>query len=525
MSMSEKRSSIDLEAQLVFDRKLSAASEDQYPSTRSSSLTLVALPLDSPNGLKEKARADEPVLIAWDPLDPEHPFNWSKGKKMSVVFAGCFVTLLAGINATHIAIINPIASEYFRVTADQFTLSFTLYMIGVAWTPLFLAPLSELYGRNAIFQGSSLFVLLLSIPQATSSNFQGYLVARFFQGMASSVGASMVSGTVADMYRPKNRGTGMNIFTLLNFTGQAIGAVLFGWITPLVGVQWTYGILGFIAAFSCLLNVCMFKETRADILLARRARRLTAETGKQHVIKLDESKPNVLRLMQTSLFRPLKFLVTEPIVTAVSMWFGFAWGCVFMGGTSVTLTFEQYGWNRGQLGSAQVAVFIGGFLGFVSNYHQQYLYRRKAAKCGGQAPPEARLIWAAYGGLLFPLGLFAFAWTGRPSIPWIVPMIFLCLSYWGIACIFSAIFNYLADAYETYSSSAQAAQSVARNLIAAVLPLVARRMYKGMGYPQASSLVASIALVLSLAPFLLMKYGKILRQKSKVARSIEVESL
>ena len=140
-------------------------------------------------------------------------------------------------------------------------------------------------------------------------------------------------------------------------------------------------------------------------------------------------------------------------------------------------------------------MFIGGFLGFVSNYHQQYLYRRKAAKCGGQAPPEARLIWAAYGGLLFPLGLFAFAWTGRPSIPWIVPMIFLCLSYWGIACIFSAILyvflyssfrfrvsaglncsNYLADAYETYSSSAQAAQSVARNLIAAVLPLVARRM-------------------------------------------------
>ena len=66
---------------------------------------------------------------------------------MSVVFAGCFVTLLAGINATHIAIINPIASEYFRVTADQFTLSFTLYMIGVAWTPLFLAPLSELVSR------------------------------------------------------------------------------------------------------------------------------------------------------------------------------------------------------------------------------------------------------------------------------------------------------------------------------------------------------------------------------------------
>ena len=30
----------------------------------------------------------------------------------------------------------------------------------------------------------------------------------------------MVSGTVSDMYRPKDRGTGMNVFTVLNFGGQ-----------------------------------------------------------------------------------------------------------------------------------------------------------------------------------------------------------------------------------------------------------------------------------------------------------------
>ena len=36
--------------------------------------------------------------------------------------------------------------------------------------------------------------------------------------------------------------------------------------------------------------------------------------------------------------------------------------------------------------------------------------------------------------------------------------------------------NYLADAYETYSSSAQAAQSCVRNVGAAVIPLFANQM-------------------------------------------------
>lgn len=342
--------------------------------------------------------------------------------------------------------------------------------------------------------------------------------------MASSVGASMVGGTVADMYRPKNRGTGMNVFTLLNFGGQAIGSIMFGWITPLVGVKWSYGIMAFMAGFSCLLNALLFCETRADVLLSRKAAALSKSTGTKHVTDLSDSKPDIKQMIRISLFRPLEFLFTEPIVTAISLWIGFAWGCVFLGGTSVTLTFEQYGWSRGQLGTAQVVVIIGAVLGFISNYHQQYLYARIAKKNGGRAPPEARLIWAAYGGLLFPLGLFAFAWTGRPSIHWIVPMLFLCLVYWGITCIFSAVFAYLADAYETYSSSAQAAQSLARNLIAAILPMFARRMYTGMGYPQATTLVASIALIMSLAPFILMRYGEVLRAKSKVARSIDYQT-
>lgn len=144
----------DVEAQFS-DSEKSTSIDGTYPSTRSSSLTLFDAPITFKALEKEDEVSAGSILIAWDPLDPQHPFNWSRGKKMGVLLAACTVTLLAGMNATHIAIINPVAKGYFGVTADQFTLGFSLYMVGVAIAPLFLAPLSELYGRNIIFQTSS----------------------------------------------------------------------------------------------------------------------------------------------------------------------------------------------------------------------------------------------------------------------------------------------------------------------------------------------------------------------------------
>lgn len=96
--------------------------------------------------------------------------------------------------------------------------------------------------------------------------------------------------------------------------------------------------------------------------------------------------------------------------------------------------------------------------------------------------------------------------------------------------------NYIADAYEVYSSSAQAAQSFCRNMASATFPLFAHQMvsvallgqttklmikYKGLGYPQATTLVASVALALAAAPLLLLRYGKVLRARSRVASALE----
>lgn len=84
----------------------------------------------------------------------------------------------------------------------------------------------------------------------------------------------------------------------------------------------------------------------------------------------------------------------------------------------------------------------------------------------------------------------------------------------------SARSTYLSDAYEVYSSSAQAAQSFVRNVLAAVFPLFSRQMYTNLGYPIASTVAASIGLGLAAAPVLLIVYGERLRRRSKVASAI-----
>lgn len=106
--------------------------------------------------------------------------------------------------------------------------------------------------------------------------------------------------------------------------------------------------------------------------------------------------------------------------------------------------------------------------------------------------PEARLYFACVESTLMPIGLFWFGWTSFPSIPWIVPVLALGCATMGIFSIYLATFNYLADTYHRYASSAIAAQSFCRNILAGVFPLVANFMFTNLTYQGASSLLGGI---------------------------------
>ena len=84
----------------------------------------------------------------------------------------------------------------------------------------------------------------------------------------------------------------------------------------------------------------------------------------------------------------------------------------------------------------------------------------------------------------------------------------------GYLCLFMALLNYLVDAYEVFAASAMAAASLSRSSFGAVLPFAAKPMYRAMGVAWATSLLGFFSVALCVVPFVFLKWGGKMREKS-----------
>lgn len=125
-----------------------------------------------------------------------------------------------------------------------------------------------------------------------------------------------------------------------------------------------------------------------------------------------------------------------------------------------------------------------------------------------------RLPLACIAGPFFVISSFWLGWTARPSIHWLVPCLASTLFGMGYLCLFMALLNYLVDAYEVFAASAMAAASLSRSSFGAVLPFAAKPMYRALGVAWATSLLGFFSVALCVVPFVFLKWGKKMREKS-----------
>jgi MFS family permease len=100
------------------------------------------------------------------------------------------------------SIVSPglsIIAEEFNVSVEVSILAISLYLIGFAAGPLFAAPLSEEYGRNALYIPFMVVFILLQIGVARAQTIGGLLALRFLSGVAVSPPATLGAGTITDV--------------------------------------------------------------------------------------------------------------------------------------------------------------------------------------------------------------------------------------------------------------------------------------------------------------------------------------
>ncbi|KAJ5521008.1 hypothetical protein N7463_001461 [Penicillium fimorum] len=453
--------------------------------------------------------------------DPENPFNWPVSRKWALTCLAAFTTFLTMMNGTIITVPHFEISEIFSVTETVFPNSYwpvTTWACGGAFSALFILPLAEDFGTRPVFLSTYLMLICWLVPQAVAQNFATLVVTRFFAGGCVAILANTAAGVAGNLWETEwSRSIPVSLYILGYMTGSSMGPVMGAAIYQHLGWRWVsyMQIIWFGALFPVFYF--FFYESRGSAILARRAKEMH-KSGAAVDTRYEHNQINFSRLM-SSASRPMVLVFTEPVLFVSTMWSAFTVGTLFMFTQSVELVFmDLYDWDVSATGYVQCSIVIGECIGWALNFASRSLYFASASRnkqSPGKPIPEARLYMAILGGVFgISGGMFAYAWTSEPEIPWIAPTICLTLVGAGSTLVVAGVTDYVVDAYSQYSGSAMGAVATGENLFSAFLPLATMSMYKSLGNQWASTLLAFISLVLSLAPTLMFVWGEKVRARS-----------
>ncbi|KAJ4264289.1 hypothetical protein NW762_005485 [Fusarium torreyae] len=458
------------------------------------------------------------------------PYDFSPMRKNIIVCISCLATIFASFAASAYAPCKEQLIEKWDLSAVTILTGISVFTAGFALGPMALAPLSELKGRKPVFA-----------PLGSS---------RFWAGVGGSTYSTLVGGIISDIYRPSERNTAMAIFSGGALFGIGFGPLISGFIVDHTSWTWVFWIQVIVNAVLIAVFILVVPETRESVWLARKAKYLNrwyqgGQDSEPTPVELNSvdgspsvkarrvqwyvdgevSAENMLALITTSLLRPFQLLFTEPVVFFFSAWAAFSWSVLYIMLAAVPTMFtEVYGFSLSMADATFTSACIGSILATLAGiYQEQHIYLLPV-DTSDTSSPERRLYFSCVESLLLPVGLFMFGWSATASVHWIVPTIAIGIATAGIFSVYLAVFNYLADTYSTYASSAIAAQSFCRNAIGGVLPLVTNQMYSSLRYGPGSSLLGGIGLLLSIGPWVLVFYGPHIRSRSRVARLLEAKT-
>ncbi|EGR47235.1 uncharacterized protein TRIREDRAFT_64758 [Trichoderma reesei QM6a] len=471
----------------------------------------------------------DPFEVGWDggDNDPLCPRSFSKARKWMIVLicaVGSFTVTCA--SSIYTSTYTQMEAE-FHNAREISDLGLSTFVLGIAFGPMLLSPLSEFYGRRPVYLVSWTMYVIWLVPSAVARNVATMIVARFFDGLAGSAFLTVSGGTTGDLFAKHELQLPMAVFSIAPFIGPSIGPFLGGFINYFTHWRWTYYVLLIWAGVMWVAIVLLVPETYHPILLRNKARKLRKDTGDDRwMAPSEKSTKTVSRAILVSLQRPFQLLIFEPMCLLLCLFCAILLGILYLFFGAFPLVFStNHGFKLWQIGLTFLGIGVGMVVAMLTDpvWHRirLRLMARLERETGvpGASEPEFRLPSAIAGSVLVPAGLFMFAWTTYSSVPWIVPIVGSGLFGMGNLLVFSGIFTFLVDAYPMYAASALAANAFVRCSFAAVFPLFGTQMYNTLGFQWASSLLAFLTLAMVPFPYLFFKYGKKIRTRSRYAKS------
>ncbi|OCH87210.1 MFS general substrate transporter [Obba rivulosa] len=462
--------------------------------------------VDTRGEVFEKDTPGDPTAALAE-LPPElNPRNWSKRRKWVNMWIIAFQDTLSPISSTLLAVGQAQVDADFHVTNSQLSaMPVAMYVLGLGLGPLYLAPLSEMYGRRIVYNVNAIIFTLSTIGCALVHNDAGLIILRFIAGLAGGAGPGLGGGSIGDLFKPEERGGAQAIYSFGPTFGPSIGGIIGGYIAVRVGWRWSMWVCAIAGGFNAALSVLFLRETYAPYLLAR--------------LRGQRSAPTAAGGFIHAITRPLRMLFFAPISTIMSLYMALVYGMLYLMLVTIPLLFGPaplyglftYRWQGGNEGLSYLSAAVGCLLALVASVLT--LNRSYIALCKkyGEKKPEFRMPFMQAGMLITPAGLFMYGWTAQAHAHWILPLIGAAVFAFGALVVFTCIQTYIVDAFGKYSASGLAAAVILRSIGGTLFSIFGDRLFRNLGYGWGASLLGFVCVGALPIPTIIWIYGPRLR--------------
>jgi MFS family permease len=405
--------------------------------------------------------------------DVHHPMHWPAWKRWGIILLYCSLQMFVTITST-----SYIGAEYdimqkWGGSTQVVTLGQSMFIVGNAVGPAFMGPLSDIGGRKWVYVASITCYAILNFGTAYARNLPMLIIFMFLAGTAGSTALSNVAGTIADLFGDVDgAGQAMALFVVSANVGPSIGSPIGGWITAneSLGLKWIF-----------LINV--LKE---------------------------------LRFVTTMTFR---IMFTEPIVLALGIYNGFAYGILFLYLDGV---YDVFAVNNGLSIISADLTYLNFVVGVLCMFAfipvQTYFYTRDRIAHGGQPRPEARFLVSLVTVWLFPITLLWFAFTSSGNVSYWSPIVAGGVLGFADPLLWLSMLNYITDSYPNVAASAIAAFLIPSFIMAAALAHLGVLMFENMSTKWAMATIGFISFGLCALIYFIFFFGEKIRRRSKLAR-------
>ena len=518
--------SADIEAPAALARPRSRESTQPYTEERLEVEEELQAERTKSLAIAPTRTSDGHILVDWYTTDdPANPQNWSSGKRAFIVFIICAYTFAVYCGSAIYTSSEGGVIDQFGVSATAASLPLSLYVLAYGIGPLIFAPLSEIpiVGRSPVYAVTMFIFVIISIPTALVKNFGGLLVLRFLQGFFGSPCLANGGASMQDMYSLLNLPYVLTLWVSAAYSGPALGPLLSGFAVMAKGWRWSLWEILWIAGPVWVVMFCLAPETSTPNILLRRAQRLRALTGDPRILsqsEIDQRNIKPSQVVMSAFIKPLEITIKDPAIAFVNLYTALVYGIYYSFFEVFPLVYPvYYGFSLGTVGVLFTCILVACGLGAGTYVIYLRYYLIPDVLKNGLRAQEHRLVPALFGVFLPPIGLFIFAWTARPDLPWIASTIGIVVYAGSCFVIMQCIFVYVPLSYPQYAASLFAGNDFFRSALACGSILFARPLFLNLGVDRGVSTLAGLSVMGIVGMFVLYFQGAKLRARSRFATS------